>query len=296
MRVLVCGWFSFAGMGTTAGDLMSRDVTVSWLAQAGVPFDIAAVEPFGERLDWRAADPTTYTHVVFVCGPVGNGPPLSEFLERFKHCRLIGLNLSMLQPLHEWNPFDVLFERDSNRYARPDLSLLHQRPSRHLAGVILAHPQEEYEDRACHAAAHAVLSKVLEHEQILSVPIDTCIDGNLGGLKDPAQIEELIARMDFVATTRLHGLVLALKNGVPALALDPIRGGAKVSSQAKILGWPAVIGVEALSKSRLIELCAYCVTAEARMLARECSLRAVQALASLPLEFLAALKSPMSSH
>jgi hypothetical protein len=283
-------------MGTTAGDLLSRDVTVSWLAQAGVPFDVAVVEPFGRGLDWRTANPAAYSHLVFVCGPFGNGPPLSELLKRFSNCRLIGLNLSMLQPLHEWNPFDVLFERDSARCMRPDLSLLHQRVSRNLAGLILAHPQKEYKDRACHAAAHAALSNVLDNEKIITIPIDTCMDENLGGLTNPAQVEELIARMDFVATTRLHGLVLALKNGVPALALDPIRGGAKISYQANILGWPAVIGVEELSESRLTELCAYCLTAEARVLARKSSLRAVQALAGLPDQFLAALSSPVSGQ
>jgi hypothetical protein len=291
VRVLVCGWFSFAGMGTTAGDLLSRDVTVSWLAQAGVPFDVAVVEPFGRGLDWRTANPAAYSHLVFVCGPFGNGPPLSELLKRFSNCRLIGLNLSLLQPLEEWNPFEVLFERDSTRCARPDLSLLHQNVARKVAGLILAHPQNEYEDRGCHAAAHAALLKVLEDEQILTIPIDTCLENNLGGLRQPAQIEALLARMDLVATTRLHGLVLALKNGVPALAIDPIRGGAKISYQANILAWPAVVGIDELSEGRLADLCAYCLTAEARVRARECALRAVQMLAPLQGDFVAALKA-----
>lgn len=32
----------------------------------------------------------------------------------------------------------------------------------------------------------------------------------------------MLRRLDVVVTTRLHGLVLALKNGVPALAVDPV--------------------------------------------------------------------------
>lgn len=38
----------------------------------------------------------------------------------------------------------------------------------------------------------------------------------------------------------MHGLALALKAGVPALGVDPVAGGGKVSRQAEALGWPAV--------------------------------------------------------
>ena len=55
MRVLVAGWFSFEHMGATAGDLMARDVACRWLAEAGCPFDVAAVPPFAtpQTVDWR---------------------------------------------------------------------------------------------------------------------------------------------------------------------------------------------------------------------------------------------------
>ena len=47
-------------------------------------------------------------------------------------------------------------------------------------------------------------------------------------LRTAEEVESLIARMDVVLTTRLHGLVLALKHGVPVVAIDPIAGGAKL--------------------------------------------------------------------
>ena len=53
-----------------------------------------------------------------------------------------------------------------------------------------------------------------------------------------AQVEAVIARADVAVTTRLHGLALALKNGIPALAIDPVAGGAKVAAQAAAWGWP----------------------------------------------------------
>ena len=286
MRVLVAGWFSFRGMGTTAGDLLARDVVVSWLAGAEITYDISTVAPFGEGVDWRTADPAAYTHVVFVCGPFGNGPPLTEFLHKFRSCRLIGLNLSMLQQLEDWNPFDVLFERDSTRTVRPDISFLHGSTSCGIAGLILVHPQREYGTRGRHGRANEALSEALHAKNIVAIPLDTCLDNNPMGLSHPGQVEALISRMDFVATTRLHGLTLALKNGIPALVVDPIKGNAKVSYQASVLGWPAVIGVDQLSEGRLADLCTYCLTAEARAKAHECGMRAIRSLAGLRDEFL----------
>ena len=42
-----------------------------------------------------------------------------------------------------------------------------------------------------------------------------------------------LARLDIVVTTRLHSLALALSAGVPALAVDPVPGGGKVTAQAR---------------------------------------------------------------
>jgi Polysaccharide pyruvyl transferase len=51
----------------------------------------------------------------------------------------------------------------------------------------------------------------------------------------------VIARADVVVTTRLHGLVLALTQGMPVLAVDPVAGGAKVATQAAAWGWPVLL-------------------------------------------------------
>lgn len=45
---------------------------------------------------------------------------------------------------------------------------------------------------------------------------------------------------DLVVTTRLRGLVLALRNGVPALAVDPVVGGAKVAAQGRAWDRPVL--------------------------------------------------------
>jgi hypothetical protein len=61
----------------------------------------------------------------------------------------------------------------------------------------------------------------------------------------PAGLDALLRRMDVIVTTRLHGLVLGLRSGVPALAIDPVVGGAKVSAQARALQWPAAVTADA---------------------------------------------------
>ena len=85
------------------------------------------------------------------------------------------------------------------------------------------------------------------------------------------EIESLIARMDAVLTTRLHGLALAVKNGVPVLAIDPVHGGAKISRQAETIGWPVVFAAEAMDDQKLRDALEYCLSGAARIKARECA-------------------------
>jgi hypothetical protein len=225
-------------------------------------------------VDWREADPTRYGEIVFVCGPFGYGPPLTEFLRRFEGIPLVGLNLSLLQPLEEWDPFKLLLERDSDRTARPDMSFLSRQPLVPVVGVVLVHVQEEYGARALHARAHGAIRELLGSRDVATVDIDTRLDENAAGLATSAQVESLIARMDAVVTTRLHGTVLALKNGVPALAIDPVSGGAKISRQARTLGWKAVFAADALDSAELARTLDWCLSEQARREARGVSARA----------------------
>lgn len=274
MRTLVVGWFSFEQMGATAGDLLSRDVVCRWLTEAGRPFDMAVAAPFTGGIDWREADPLRYDELLFVCGPFGNGPPITGLLERFAHCRHVGVNLSMLQPLEEWNPFDLLLERDSSRTARPDLSFLAEPTAVPVIGLVLVHPQQEYGERGRHAEADQAIDALLASREAAVVPIDTRLDENATGLRTAAEVAALVGRMDAVVTTRLHGTVLALKAGVPVLAVDPIAGGAKVSRQALSLDWPAVFGVDQLRHADLAAALDWCLTSEARLRAEACAARA----------------------
>ncbi len=293
-RVLLAGWFSFEEMGASAGDLMACDLAREWLEKAGYTVDVAVVPPFAGNVDWRHADPAAYTQVLFVCGPFGNGEPVTPFLERFKGIPLIGLDLTMLESLDSWNPFDFLLERESSRTARPDISFLSTRPLVPVVGTILIENQDEYGNNARQRSANDSIQRLLNSREAAVVPIDTRLDVNKTGLRSAAEIETLIARMDMVVTTRLHGTVLAIKNGVPAIVIDSVAGGAKVYRQALSIGWPVTFRIEELTDRKLAAAYDYCLTAEARSEALACGRRAKQAVEKIRQEFITAMASRVS--
>jgi hypothetical protein len=286
MKVLVAGWFSFEDMGATAGDLICRDLLVEWLREANIPCDVAVAAPFADGVSWEQVPAENYSHVIFVCGPFGNGWPVTDWLTRFAGAELIGLNLTMLDDLGNWNPFDLLLERDSSRTARPDLSLLAPARPVPVVGLILADRQKEYGARAMHDVANEAIDRLLTSREAAVVPIDTRLDQNRTGLHSPEQVETLIARMDLVVTTRLHGTVLALKGGVPPLVVDPIAGGHKVSRQAAVLDWPVCFAADRLDDTDLQEAFAYCLSNLARARAVRCAERARQVLQPLRAQLL----------
>jgi hypothetical protein len=289
VKVLVTGWFSFEQMGASAGDLLARDLVCSWLENAACNYDVAVASPFSDGIDWRDSHANDYSAVIFICGPFGNGPPVTDFLEYFSDVPLIGLNLSMLQGLDVWNPFHLLLERDSSETRRPDLVFLTRQPKVPVVGLILVHPQEEYGDRAMHQVADNALQRLIESREMAVIPIDTRLDENQAGLRTAAEVESLIAKTDVVLTTRLHGMVLAIKNGVPPLVVDPIAGGAKILRQAETIGWPVVLKADDISDAKLDEAFDYCLSDEARSSTRECQRCAESALSGIRDEFISAL-------
>jgi hypothetical protein len=290
-RVLVTGWFSWSAPSVTAGDLLARDVACRWLEQAERDYDVANAPEFGEGVDWRKVDPGRYSDAIFVCGPVESGRPLNYLMELFAGSRWAGLNVTMLRPLEDWNPFDILLERDSSASSRPDLAFIAEHDPLPLIGVVMVEPYEpEYPDRDRQAEVDQAVATLLAARAAVRIEIDTRLMANETGLRSSGEVESAIARMDAVVTTRLHGLVLALKHGVPALAIDPVAGGAKISAQAAVVGWPVVRTADALDPAELDSALDYCLSSEARELARECAKTAGARLDDLRAEFQAAFR------
>ena len=78
----------------------------------------------------------------------------------------------------------------------------------------------------------------------------------------------MLPRLDIVVTTRLHGLALALRAGIPVLAVDPVEGGGKVTAQASAWRWPAVLAAgQASDRARLDALWDWCLSTAGRQAA-----------------------------
>jgi hypothetical protein len=84
-------------------------------------------------------------------------------------------------------------------------------------------------------------------------------------------------------------MVLALKNGVPALAIDPVAGGGKIQRQAETISWPIIFTANALSDEVLQKAFDYCLTVDAKAKAKECRKRAVKKIQVVRDEFITAL-------
>lgn len=288
--MLIAGWFSFPEHGATAGDLLVRDLACEWLSAGGRSYDVANAPPFPGGVDWQTVNVNDYADVLFVCGPFPGESQAVTMLRRFAGARHIGLNLSMLGGIDEGSgPFDVLLERDSASNARPDLAFLTSQHPVPVVGLILVDPQHEY-GTGRYQYAQETLRRLSDARPMALVDIDTRLDiPNRGGLRSPVEIESTIARMDVVVTTRLHGTVFALKNGVPAVVVDPIPGGAKVLRHARAIEWPVAFTIDDITDEKLVNAYDYCLTAEARRAARRCSDQAVTSLTEVRQQFFAAM-------
>jgi hypothetical protein len=289
VRALVAGWFSFPASGATAGDLVVRDLCSAWLDEAGMPHDLATAPPFSDGVDAASVDPSRYTHLVFVCGPwLRDNKPLRKLVKRFGHCRLVGLNLTMID---DWRPFDALLTRDGPEGDRPDLAFLAPSAPTPVVGVVMIERQHEYGRRARHDQVMASVERLLASRDVAPVRIDTRLDLDSRHLRTPEQVESLIARTDAVVTNRLHGTVFALRNGVPPLVIDAVAGGDKVIAQARTVGWPAAFIADQVTDEELARAFEWCLTEEARQEALRCRERARALAEEAHREFVAAMRA-----
>lgn len=256
MRVLVTGWAGFLHGEATAGDVLAMEAVRQGLADAGVECDLAWSPVFRpDGLDLGRADPGRYTHLVFACGPL-HGRQIEDLHRRYARCVRVAVGVSVIDPDDPAvTGFDAVLARDTPAEApRHDLAALPESPSVPVAGVVLAPGQDEYGTRRRHDRVERELTGWLAGRACARLPLDTRLDPRDWRLfGTAAELESALRRLDLVVTTRLHGLVLALKNGIPALAVDPVAGGAKVAAQARAWSWPAIVTVPADAAGRLLD-------------------------------------------
>lgn len=177
---------------------------------------------------------------------------------------------------------------------RADLSFREAQVPVPVMGLCLTGPQREYEGRHRGELAAARLRGLVERSGGACVELDTSVpaETNRFGLSNGAQFEAICRRLDVMLTTRLHGMVLALKNGVPVIAIDPVAGGDKVTRQARLLGWSEVFEADLVTDEALAAALDRCLSEEGRARASLVKEAAIRSLADFDAEFAAALKVP----
>ncbi|WP_371668743.1 polysaccharide pyruvyl transferase family protein [Streptomyces sp. NBC_00289] len=255
-RLLLTGWFSFPRGEATAGDVLALERVRDVLGHAGIAHDVAWSPGFRpEALHLEDVRPGDYSHLVFVCGPV-HGEQIEELHRRFAHCVRIAVGTSVIAP---GSPAVTGFHRVLARDAsdtEPGRDLAARAPAppqRPVVGVVLTHGQHEHGPQRRHVRVAEEVTSWLAGKDCACLQLDTRLDTRDWRLcATPAQLESVLTRLDLVVTDGLDGLVLALRAGVPALAVDPVAGGANVTAQARACDWPALVPAEQLD-GRLLE-------------------------------------------
>ncbi|MEE1927027.1 polysaccharide pyruvyl transferase family protein [Streptomyces sp. TRM 70351] len=263
-KTLLTGWFSFRHGEVTAGDVLALRRVQRVLDRSGTPHDTVwspGYQPGAPGFD--GVDPAAYERLLFVCGPL-HGPQVAGLHDRFPHCTRVAVGVSVLDPSDPAvRGFHHVLARDASG-SRPRLDLAAaapRTPVTPVAGVVLTHGQGEYGPRRRHAEVAGALTGWLAERDCARVELDTRLaTGDWRLCATSAQFESVVSRLDVVVTDRLHGLVLALRAGVPALAVDPVEGGAKVTAQARACRWPAVVAAERLSTAELDHWWHWCLT------------------------------------
>jgi hypothetical protein len=215
-----------------------------------------------DALHLETIDPSAYRTLVFICGPL-HGPRIEELHRRFAHCVRVAIGTSVIDPRSPAvTGFHHVFAR--NRAEEPpavDLAAsarMTDRPP--VVGVILTHGQQEYGPRRRHDEVAHSLSRWLAGKNAARMSLDTRLaKDDPHHFETPEQLRAVLATLDLVVTDRLHGMVLALRAGTPALVVDPVRGGAKVTAQAHACRWPAVVPAERAGPAEFDRWWAWCL-------------------------------------
>ena len=286
---LVAGWFSYKNNQATFGDTEAMHVVTGWLDEANISYDIACHPVNGtDGLDINALDPTIYTLFIFVCGPWGRGS--NKILERFSHCRKIGVDLTLGKHAYLHHGFDVVLARDMPGTLNPDLVFAAKVPTLPLVGIAQVHAQKMYGNRQRHQRVEAAINEYLSRGEVTSIILDTLHYENPVKIENAVQYENLVSRLDAVISTRLHGMVFALKRGVPVVAIDAIAGGAKVTAQANAVGWPLVLNGDTVDADQISASVKQCLNGSMKDTVARADSYARERLQQVKTEFLGALQ------
>jgi hypothetical protein len=248
--VMLAGWFSFCDGSPTTGDEMCLAVVERWLRDADVPYVV--VRAAGEQT-WQELSRQSFRAQLWVCGPVTRRFDFQmDFIRRFSVAPWILVNTSLPDANIGPNGWKIELTRDSDNWARPDLSVLYPPPTTTGGGaaLILRGHQFEYgEERCLCEVVEACIHRALDADGIASFDVTTVVGGDFAS--HLTLLERALLTADVVITTRLHGMVHAMRAGRPVVAIDQIRGGGKLRAQAAALRIPSPLAADSLDERGL---------------------------------------------
>lgn len=280
-EVLVAWYGSFAGHGTI-GDLLSLESVVGRLAAEGWRVAHASSAdidiPSATRVNHEQVDPGRFAALVFTCGPIIAGHPQTEtFFARFRGRPMLGVGVSLLDADHERhaNPFTAVLARQGVVERFEDVAIVAPLPvmppsdragTRPVIGLALRGPQAEYGEANCLWQRTEELARAAaEHLVQRGGGRLEIIENHLGRSELTArEIEARYAACDLVVTSRFHGGMLALRHGVPFVAIDQIRGGAKVFPLLAGGGWPHVLRADTADATVVVRAAVAALAVESR--------------------------------
>ncbi|AZO55832.1 MULTISPECIES: capsular polysaccharide synthesis protein [unclassified Mesorhizobium] len=260
--ILLC-WYGSLKDNGTIGDLFAVQSVAARMKALGLNFRhltaSTAIEISGERVALDEIAEGDYATLVFVCGPVIRNHPIVEtIIRRFPSIRKIGISISLFDRDHinYVQPFDVVLAREGGGRRFEDVAIL--APSRVapkrarepneplVVGLVLRGEQGEYGPQSSlHDRTSALTARVLDSlatkYQVRTLEIEHHLTRSG---RAPFEIEALYSSCDLVLTSRFHGAVLAMRNEVPFIAIDQIRGGGKLTNLLSTSGWPFVYRIE----------------------------------------------------
>ncbi|MEI9417673.1 capsular polysaccharide synthesis protein [Mesorhizobium sp. Cs1321R2N1] len=260
--ILLC-WYGSLKDNGTIGDLLAVQSVAARMKALGSNFRhvtaSTAFEISGERVAPDEFEGSDYAALVFVCGPIIRDHPIVEtIIRRFPSISKIGVSISLFarEHINYVQPFDVVLAREGGGRRFEDVAIL--APSRVtpkrvrelneplVVGLVLRGEQSEYGPQSSlHDRTSALTARVLDSlrtkYQVRTLEIEHHLTRSG---RAPVEIEALYSSCDLVLTSRFHGAVLAMRNEVPFIAIDQIRGGGKLTNLLSTSGWPFVYRIE----------------------------------------------------
>ena len=269
---LLVAWYgSLDGQGTI-GDLLAMQSVVTHLVGLGYKVSHASAVNIrvvgSRRVEWGGTPPGSFDAFIFVCGPILRHHPETQALFRqFAGIPRIGVSVSLFPAGHfnHMNPFDEVLAREGKPERFEDVAIIApatiHRPARTrkkppTIGIALRGQQSEYGQELClwertAQIAHEAANSVIEQLGGRIVLIENHL--RRSGLPQEG-IEAQYADCDLIITSRFHGAVMALRHLVPFIAIDQIKGGAKVLNLVGATLWPYVYEARTANPARLVSI------------------------------------------